>query len=250
MSECFIKAQNVNLYYPSNVYNAMTLKQEVFSRLKLEKRKEHLEDVHALRDFNLEIHEGERVGVIGYNGAGKSTLLKALAGLYPIKTGTIETQGEIRSLFELTLGFEMDSTGRENIMYRGLMLGGTPKEVKAKEQEIIDFAELGEFIDYPIRSYSSGMLVRLAFSISTSVAGEILLVDEVLSAGDINFQAKAKARMMNIMDSAKILVLVLHDMTTIRDICNRVILMEKGRIIADGLPEEVVKYYLSTVRSV
>ena len=119
MGDCYIKMTNVNLYYPSTMYNAMTLKQEVFSRLKLQKRKQHLDDVHALKDFNLEIHEGERVGVIGFNGAGKSTLLKALAGLYPVKTGEIETKGEIRSLFELTLGFDMDSRGRENIMYRG-----------------------------------------------------------------------------------------------------------------------------------
>ena len=248
MNSCFIKMENVNLYYPSTVYNAMTLKQEVFSRLRLEKRKEHLDDVHALKNFNLEVHEGERLGVIGYNGAGKSTLLKALAGLYPIKTGKIETKGEIRSLFELTLGFDMDSTGRENIMYRGLMLGGTPSEVKKKEKEITDFAELGEFIDYPIRSYSSGMLVRLAFAISTSVSGEILLVDEVLSAGDINFQAKAKQRMKNIMDNAKILVLVLHDMNTIKEVCNRVIFLEKGQIIADGQPNDIIKYYLGTIQ--
>lgn len=248
MKECYIKMKDVNLYYPSTVYNAMTLKQEIFSKLKLERRKQNLEDIHALKNFNLEIREGERVGVIGFNGAGKSTLLKALAGLYPLKTGTIETAGEIRSMFELTLGFDMDSTGRENIMYRGLMLGGTPKEVKAKEKEIIDFAELGQFIDYPIRSYSSGMLVRLAFAISTSVSGEILLVDEVLSAGDINFQAKARKRMLNIMDSAKILVLVLHDMNTIQAVCNRTILLDHGRIVADGKPEDIVKTYLSSVR--
>lgn len=248
MKECYIKVKDVNLYYPSTVYNAMTLKQEVFSKLKLQKKKEHLEDVHALRNLNLEICEGERVGVIGFNGAGKSTLLKALAGLYPVKTGSIETRGDIRSLFELTLGFDMDSTGRENIMYRGLMLGGTPKEVREKEQEIIDFAELGQFIDYPIRSYSSGMLVRLAFAISTSVSGEILLVDEVLSAGDINFQAKARKRMIDMMDSAKILVLVLHDMSTIQAVCNRTILLNKGQIIADGKPEEVVREYMDLLQ--
>ncbi len=246
--DCYIKMKDVNLYYPSTLYNAMTLKQEVFSRLKFEKRKERLEDVHALRDFNLEIHEGERVGIIGHNGAGKSTLLRALAGVYPIKTGSIETCGEIRSMFDLALGFDLDSTGRDNIMNRGLMLGSTPAEVRAKEQEIIDFAELGEFIDYPIKAYSSGMLVRLAFAISTSVKGEILLVDEVLSAGDANFQKKARARMMNVLDQAKILVLVLHDMSTIEDVCNRVILMERGQIVADGDPKEVVARYLNPTK--
>ena len=240
----YIKMENVNLYYPSTLYNATTLKQEVFSRLKLEKKKEYLEDVHALRDFNLEIHEGERVGIIGHNGAGKSTLLRALAGVYPIQTGKIEISGEVRSMFDLTLGFDMDSTGRDNIMNRGLMLGSTPSEVRSKEQEIIDFAELGEFIDYPIKAYSSGMLVRLAFAISTSVEGEILLVDEVLSAGDAKFQKKARERMHNIMDQAKILVLVLHDMNTIKAVCNRVILLEHGRIVADGRPEDIVAEYI------
>lgn len=244
--KCWIKMQDVNLYYPSNVYNAKTLKQEVFARLKHVARKEDLQDVHALKNINLEIHDGERLGVIGYNGAGKSTLLKALAGVYPV-SGLIETRGEIRSMFELTLGFDMDSTGRENIMNRGLMLGSTPAEVREKEQEIIDFAELGEFIDYPIRSYSSGMLVRLAFAISTSVSGEILLVDEVLSAGDINFQAKARNRMLKVMDNARIIVLVLHDMATIQEVCNRTIWLRNGEIAADGKPEEIVREYLSSI---
>lgn len=245
--EYYIKMKDVNLYYPSTLYNAMTLKQEIFSRMRFEKRKENLEDVHALKNFNLEIHEGERVGIIGHNGAGKSTLLRALAGVYPIKSGSIEMSGEVRSMFDLTLGFDMDSTGRDNIMNRGLMLGSTPSEVRAKEQEIIDFAELGEFIDYPIKAYSSGMLVRLAFAISTSVKGEILLVDEVLSAGDANFQKKARERMLNIMGQAKILVLVLHDMNTIQTVCNRVVLLQKGEIIADGNPEEIVNKYLGKI---
>ncbi len=241
---CYIKMKDVNLYYPSTLYNATTLKQELFTKLKLQKKKDNLEDVHALRDLSLEIDEGERVGIIGHNGAGKSTLLRALAGVYPIKSGEIKVEGKIRSMFDLTLGFDMDSTGRENIMNRGLMLGGTPAEVREKEQDIIDFSELGEFIDYPIKAYSSGMLVRLAFSISTSVRGEVLLVDEVLSAGDANFQKKARARMMGIMDSAKILVLVLHDMNTIKEVCNRVIWLEKGQIMADGDPDKIVKEYL------
>lgn len=243
MDSCYIKMQNVDLFYPSDRYNAMTIKQEIFTMLKLQKRRELLEDVHALNNFSLEIHEGERVGVIGLNGAGKSTLLKALAGLYPIRSGTIEIQGKVRPLFELSLGFDMESTGRENIVNRGLLLGYTPKQVKEMEQEIINFAELGEFIDYPIRSYSSGMLVRLAFAISTTEGGEILLVDEVLSAGDASFYIKAKQRMLNLMGRAKILVLVLHDMSAIQELCNRVILIEKGHIVADGKPADVVQEY-------
>lgn len=245
MENCWIKLNNVNLYYPSNIYNAKTLKQEIFSKIRLEKQKKDLQDVHALKDLTLEIKDGERVGIIGYNGAGKSTLLRALAGIYPV-TGNIDIKGEVRSMFELTLGFDLESTGRENIMNRGLMLGSSPKEVKEKEQEIIDFAELGSFIDYPIRSYSSGMLVRLAFAISTSVSGEILLVDEVLSAGDISFQAKARQRMKDVMGNARILVLVLHDMGAIQEICTRTIWLKNGQIAADGKPEDVVKEYVSS----
>ena len=245
MEKHYIDMRDVNLFYPSTLYNAMTIKQELFSLLKLERKKRTLDDVHALKDFNLKVDEGERLGVIGFNGAGKTTLLKALAGLYPIKSGTIEINGTIRSMFDLSLGFDLESTGRENILYRGLMLGQTPQEVREHEQEIIEFSELGDFIDYPIRSYSAGMLVRLAFSITTSVSGNILLLDEVLSAGDAKFSIKAKKRMLNVMEQAKIMVLVLHDMATIQDVCNRVILLREGRIAADGVPKDVIKEYMS-----
>lgn len=247
MSSCYIRINNIDLYYPSHIYNATTLKQEVFSLLKMQKRKERLEDVHALKNFSLEINEGEKVGIIGHNGAGKSTLLKTIAGIYPIKSGSLDVKGEIRSLFDLNLGFDLESTGRENIMYRGLLLGESPKTMREKEKEIIDFADIGEFIDYPIRSYSAGMLVRLAFSISTSVSGEILLLDEVIGAGDASFVAKARDRMHNLMNRAKILVLVSHDLTTITEICNRVVLLKQGEVVMDGNPEEVIRYYKNSI---
>lgn len=243
MQKCFIEMKDVNLYYPSTTYNATTLKEEVFSRLKLQKKKTSLHDVHALKDFNLKLNEGDKLGVIGHNGAGKSTLLKTIAGIYPIQAGEINISGEIRSLFELSLGFEFEATGRENIMYRGLLLGESPSAIKEKEQEIIDFADIGEFIDYPIKSYSAGMLVRLAFAISTSIQGDIILLDEIIGAGDASFYAKAKERMLNLMSKAKILVLVSHDLGTIKEICNKVILIEKGKIIKAGEPEEVINYY-------
>lgn len=247
MENCYIKMENVDLFYPSHIYNATTLKQEVFSWLKLEKKKEKLDDVHALKNFTLEITQGEKLGIIGHNGAGKSTLLKTIAGIYPIKSGSRDIRGEIRSLFDLSLGFDLESTGRENIMYRGLLLGETPRKIKEMEQEIIEFAELGEFIDYPIRSYSSGMLVRLAFAISTSIPGEILLLDEVIAAGDAAFYSKAKDRMAGLMSRAKILVLVSHDLKTISEVCDRVILIEKGRIVLDGSPDDVIRKYQGAV---
>lgn len=245
MKKCFVKMKDVNLYYPSTTYNATTLKEEIFSRMRLQKKRQALYDVHALKDFNLELNEGDKLGIIGHNGAGKSTLLKTIAGIYPIRTGEIQISGSIRSLFELSLGFEFEATGRENIMYRGLLLGETPDAMQEKEKQIIDFADIGDFIDYPIKAYSSGMLVRLAFAISTSIQGDIILLDEIIGAGDATFYAKAKKRMSGLMDSAKILVLVSHELAVVEELCNRIILVKQGEIIADGVPAEIIEYYRS-----
>ena len=193
----------------------------------------------------LHIHEGERVGVIGHNGSGKSTLLKTIAGIYPIESGTLEVRGQIMALFDIVLGFDLESTGRENIIYRGLLLGATPDEIESKVQEIIDFSELGDFIDYPIKTYSSGMLVRLAFSVSTSLSGQILLLDEVIAAGDIHFIEKAQKRMLNLINEAEVMVFVTHDLRMAQKVCNRVILLDHGKLIDDGKPEEVISHYKS-----
>lgn len=238
-----IYLDNVDMCYPSNIYNATTLKQKIFSYLKLEKQKPLLKDVHALKNFTLHVEKGERLGVIGHNGSGKSTLLKTIAGIYPIVNGSIDVQGRIKALFDIGLGFDLESTGRENIIYRGLLLGASPEEINAKAEEIIEFTELGKFIDYPIKSYSSGMLVRLAFAVSTSLSGEILLLDEVIAAGDALFMNKARNRMNSLIDKAEIMVFVTHDLGTAEEVCNRVIMLEHGVIQADGCPKEIIEYY-------
>jgi len=243
MSHYFIKIRAANLAYPATTYNALTLKQEVFKILRIGKPTRLLYDIHAIRDMDLDILEGDKLGIIGRNGAGKSSLLKAIAGIYPLLSGKIETSGNIRSMFELNLGFEFEASGRENILYRGLLLGETPKSIREKEQEIIDFAELGDFIDYPIKAYSAGMLVRLAFSISTTIRGDILLLDEILSAGDASFQVKAQKRMRELIEDARIIVIVSHDMNSILKICNRAIYMVDGKVAADGKPEDVIREY-------
>lgn len=243
MKNIYIHMDNVEMCYPSNIYNATTLKQEIFSWLKLKKPKPMLKDVHALKNFNLHIEAGERVGVIGHNGSGKSTLLKTIAGIYPVESGIIDVKGKIKALFDIVLGFDLESTGRENIIYRGLLLGATPEEIKDKTEEIIKFTELGEFIDFPIKSYSSGMLIRLAFAVSTSISGEILLLDEVIAAGDATFMNKAKKRMLALIDKAEIMVFVTHDLTMAEKVCNRVIILDHGKIIADGKPNETVRFY-------
>lgn len=248
MSECKILMEHVDMSYPSNIYNARSIKQDFFSWLKREKSVELLKDVRALNDFNFLAKEGDRVGVIGHNGAGKSTLLKTIAGIYPIENGKLQVCGKIRALFDISLGFDLESTGRENILYRGLLLGATPEEIAAKTEEIIAFTDIGEFIDYPVKAYSTGMAVRLAFAVSTCISGEILLLDEVVSAGDASFQSKAKNRILELMDEAKIMVFVTHDLVTMQEVCNRTLLMQRGKVIFDGEPKEAVEIYKKGVQ--
>lgn len=249
MNDCHIYIKDLYLSYPSALYNRKTLKQTVFELMKLQKPKPLLNDVHAIRGITLNINKGDKVGVIGHNGAGKSTLLKAISGIYSQTSGSIEVEGNIRSLLELAVGFEIDATGRENIMYRGLLLGETPSALKAKMDEIIEFAELGPFIDYPIKSYSSGMIVRLAFAISTMVSGDILLLDEIFGAGDAKFMQKAKQRILDMVEYSNILVFVSHDLGAIKELCNRVVWMEKGKIRMDGDPDNVINAYLDSLAS-
>jgi ABC-type polysaccharide/polyol phosphate transport system ATPase subunit len=206
-----------------------------------------LHEVAALQHINLRAREGDRLGVLGHNGAGKSTLLKLLAGIYPPTSGRRTVEGRISSLFDIALGFEMEATGWENIAYRGYLQGETPRSIRAKRAAIAEFSELGSFLDMPVRCYSAGMMVRLAFSIATAVDPEILLVDEVLSAGDLNFQLKARQRMRDMMGRARLIVLVSHDLEAFPKFCNRVIWLDHGRIRQEGTAAEVVEAYTQSV---
>lgn len=203
--------------------------------------------VHAIKDMNLEIKEGERVTIIGHNGAGKSTFLKMISGIYPPTSGTLQVQGRISSMFELATGFEMEQSGFDNIYLRGLMLGESPKQIKEKMREIAEFSELGDFLNMPVKYYSSGMFVRLAFSVSTAIKPEILLLDEVVGAGDAAFIAKANKRMKELMASSRIMVLVTHSMKDAVELGNRCIWLERGSIVMDGDPEKVTKEYLTNM---
>ncbi|QIB27582.1 ABC transporter ATP-binding protein [Caloranaerobacter azorensis] len=201
----------------------------------------------ALKNINLELRDGDRLGIIGHNGAGKSSLLKLIAGIYPPTSGQIQVDGRIATLFELATGFEMEATGWDNIYLRGLMLGETPDSIKQKADEIAEFSELGEYLNIPVKYYSSGMFMRLAFSISTAIEPDILLLDEVVAAGDASFLNKAKKRMRELMDSVKILVFVTHDMISLKDFCNKCIWLENGHIKMEGSPDEVSHKYLSSI---
>ncbi|MDM0090041.1 MULTISPECIES: ABC transporter ATP-binding protein [unclassified Variovorax] len=187
--------------------------------------------VQALHDINLELKSGDRLGLLGHNGAGKSTLLRTLAGVYEPSAGDFVRQGTVASLIDPSLGIEPDASGIENIMLRGLVMGMSRKQVEGLTAEICEFSGLGEYVNMPVRTYSTGMLMRLAFSISTSVQADILLMDEWLSVGDAEFTEKAEQRMKDVVSKSGILVLASHSPELIARECNRVIHLEHGRIV-------------------
>lgn len=204
--------------------------------------------VHAIKNMNLTINDGERVSIIGHNGAGKSTFLKMVSNIYPPTSGKITIDGRISSMFELATGFEMEQNGWDNIYLRGLMLGESPESIKSKMLEIAEFSELGDFLNMPVKYYSSGMFVRLAFSVSTAIKPDILLLDEVVAAGDAAFIAKANKRMKDMMSTAKIMVLVTHSMQDAINMSNRCLWFERGNIMMDGDPKEVTEAYLESMK--
>lgn len=238
-----ILLNNVDLHYSSVAFKERSLKSLLAGMLSLNQSRHEIHDVHALKNITAEIRAGERVGLLGHNGAGKSTFLKMLAGLYPISGGTRLVEGTVRSLFDLSLGFEPDASGRENILYRGLLLGLHPKFMRRIEEEIVAFADLGEFIDYPIKTYSAGMQVRLAFAISTAVGGDVLLLDEVIGAGDANFMAKAKQRIRSLIEQSEILILASHDLSALSTLCERGMVFHHGELVYDGNIAESVDEY-------
>jgi len=205
--------------------------------------------VRALQNVCLSFKEGDRVGIIGHNGAGKSTLLKTIAGIYPPSKGRRRVEGRISSLFELALGFEQDASGWENMYYRGYLQGETPRSVRAKMHPIAEFSELGDFLNMPVRYYSAGMAVRLAFSIATAVEPEILLVDEVLSVGDMAFREKARVRMRQMMSKARLIVVVSHDLDQLPSLCQLGVWMDHGCVRQVGPIDEVIAAYTKHVRS-
>jgi ABC-type polysaccharide/polyol phosphate transport system ATPase subunit len=220
----------------------MTLKEYVIRRLTARGALPWRE-IRALDGVTLRIAQGERLGVVGHNGAGKSSLLKLLAGIYPPTSGFRHVEGRISSLFEIAAGFEPEASGWQNIALRCYLHGESPRSLREKQASIAEFSELGEFLDVPTRCYSAGMMIRLAFSIATSVQPEILLIDETLSAGDMAFQLKARQRMRALMAQAQLLVMVSHDLRTIGEMCQRVVWLERGRVRADGPARQVLAEY-------
>jgi ABC-type polysaccharide/polyol phosphate transport system ATPase subunit len=199
--------------------------------------------VQALSDVSFEVRDGDRLGVIGHNGAGKSTLLRAIAGVYRPTSGSAHISGRIYSLFDVTTGFEADATGWENIAYRSYLQGETPRTVAPRLQAIAEFSELGEHLDMPVRYYSTGMIVRLGFAIATSFDPEVLIVDEILGAGDRDFQKKARQRMEAMIRQARLVVLSSHDLAALAGLCDRIVWIDHGRVRMIGPAAEVIAEY-------
>jgi ABC-type polysaccharide/polyol phosphate transport system ATPase subunit len=199
--------------------------------------------VMALNGITLDINHGDRLAIIGANGAGKSTLLKVLAGIYAPTGGRMHAEGRVSALLTASVGLNPDATGRENIIIRGMYMDVHPRDMRAHVDEIADFTELGSFIDMPVRTYSSGMMVRLCFAVATSLRPEILLMDEWLAAGDAAFLHKARQRMEDFVAGTSILVLASHAMPLLEEWCNRAILLDQGRIVASGGVKEIATIY-------
>src|SRR3954451_12754349 len=202
-------------------------------------------DFDALQDVTFDVHKGEMVGIVGRNGSGKSTLLKVVAGVYKPTFGNVEVKGTLAPLIELGAGFHGELTGRENVLINGLLMGFSKREMLDREASIIEFADIGEFIDAPVKQYSSGMYMRLAFAVATEVNPDILVVDEILAVGDVAFQQKCFERLDRFRQSGKTILFVTHSLSQVVEHCDRAIYLERGRLIADGEPEHVVDLYLS-----
>ncbi len=207
----------------------------------------HFYDFDAVKNVSLEVPRGQMLGLIGRNGSGKSTLLKIVSGVYRPSTGKVEVNGSLAALIELGAGFHHELTGRENILINGLLMGHSKREMREREQRIIDFAEIGDFIDAPVKQYSSGMYMRLAFSVATEIDPEILLIDEILAVGDMPFQEKCFERIHDFRKAGKTILFVSHTMAQVAQHCDRAILIDRGSVIADGRPDDVIEVYKSSL---
>ncbi|MCD4510009.1 ABC transporter ATP-binding protein [Brucella pseudogrignonensis] len=241
-----IHLQNVSVEFPIYNSTSRSLKNRVLSIAtggKIERRSDRLVIVRGLDNVTLTFRDGDRIGLIGHNGSGKTTLLRVLSGIYIPTHGSSVIKGHCVSLIDIRLGIDPDATGRENIRLRAAMMGMSPAEINENFDQIAEFSGLGEFLDVPFRTYSTGMQLRLAFATSTAVRPEILIMDEWLSTGDEDFKERANTRMRELVDSTKILVLASHSKELMKKNCNKIIWLEHGRVKMEGPPDEVLASY-------
>lgn len=238
-----IKVDNVSMRFNLGIEKNFSLKLFFINLFKPRKKKDKKPDFWALKDVSFEVKKGEVIGFIGSNGAGKSTMLKVIAGVMKPTKGKVEVHGNICPMIELGAGFDMDLTARENIFLNGAVLGYSKKFIEEKFDEIVEFSELKDFLDVPVRNFSSGMTARLAFSIATVVDPEILIVDEILSVGDMAFQAKSEAKMRSMIGGGTTVLFVSHSIAQIQNLCDRAVWLDHGQVVKIGPAKEVCEEY-------
>ena len=243
MNKSVIKVKNVGMEFNLSQEKVDNIK-EYF--IKLLKRELLFQEFWALKDISFEVEKGDRVGILGLNGAGKSTLLKIISGVMKPTEGTVNIKGKLVPLLELGAGFDNNYTGRENIFLNGAMLGYTKEFLEEKFDEIVEFSEIGKFIDVPLKNYSSGMRARLGFSVATMMEPEILVLDEVLSVGDAKFRKKSYDKITSLFDNGITVLFVSHSINQVKHLCNKAIWLEKGRLIMQGDAEEVCAAYVKS----
>lgn len=237
MNECALEIKNLCIDYIP--YKNVSIHKSLFKN-----KKKQLDTIHAIQDLSFSLEKGEILGVVGKNGSGKSTLLKAIAGIFVPDKGAIDLKGNSVSLLSIGVGFTPEISGRENILLSGMLLGFSEKEISEKMDEIIEFSELGKFIDYPVRTYSSGMHSKLAFSITAALETDIMLIDEVLSVGDERFKKKSFAKMKELIsDKDRTVLIVSHNMETLRSLCSKILWINEGSFQMIGDTEEVLPKY-------
>ena len=242
-NDVMIDAKNISMKFNLGIEKGFSIKQFFVDLLSFKRRKKVKNDFYALTDVNFQVKRGEVIGLIGSNGAGKSTLLKVVAGVMKPTKGKIEVKGNVCPMIELGAGFDYDLTARENIYLNGAILGYSKEFIEKKFNEIIDFSELSDFLNVPVKNFSSGMIARLAFSIATIVDPEVLIVDEILSVGDLAFQQKSEEKMKSMIGGGTTVLYVSHSIDSIKSLCDRVIWLEHGKIVEIGDPRVVCKKY-------
>lgn len=235
-----VTVENVSVTYRTTFERVPTFKNAI---VRLGRGQRAVREIHAVRDVSFDVPAGTSLGIIGANGAGKSTLMRTMAGILPPTTGRVTVYGRISTLLALGVGFNAMLSGRENVILGGLAAGLSRRQVEARADEIAGFAGIGEFMDAPMRTYSSGMFSRLAFSVAVHMEPDILMIDEALSAGDAQFKQKAAAKMQELMSTARAMFLVSHSMGSIKELCDDAIWMHKGALMMRGSPEDVIAAY-------
>jgi teichoic acid transport system ATP-binding protein len=240
-----VKVNDLSITYRTTFERKPTLKQAL---VRFGRGQRAVKEIEAIKDISFDVRNGTAMGIIGSNGAGKSTLMRAMAGILPPTTGSIEVWGRASTLLALGVGFNHNLTGRENIILGGLAAGLSRREVEERAVEVAEWTELGDFIDMPMQTYSSGMTARVGFSVAVHMKPDILMIDEALSTGDAHFREKANAKMAELRESARAMFLVSHGLGSIKEMCNEAIWLDRGKLMMRGEPEDVVKAYMKFVK--